>query len=208
MASILIVAAISSLGATMLAVGLVVLLHWLEPEFDPSWRMLSEYALGQYGVLMRAAFLAGATGVIAVAVALALAGPAWPASFGLILVAIGPLGAAFVDTDPITTPRIAMSRRSTVHAALGSLFILGFPVAATIAGISTAGDPAVGPVLAWASIVPWIALAWFLGTSGRDARPDGRGGPAVHIGWPNRVSMLTYLGWVALAAVTMLTMQR
>jgi hypothetical protein len=202
MASVSTVAAAYSLGAAALAIGLVVLLHWLEPEFDPSWRMLSEYSLGRYGVLMRAAFLAGGTGVIAVAVALSR--PAWPACLGLVLVAIGPLGAAFVDTDPITTPRTDISRRSNVHAALGALFILGFPAAATVAGISAAVDPAVGPVLAWASLAPWIALAWFLGTSVRYVRPDAQGGPDVRIGWPNRVSMLAYLGWVALAAVTML----
>ncbi|MGO8951296.1 MAG: DUF998 domain-containing protein [Ktedonobacterales bacterium] len=125
MASLTTVAAVYSLGATALAVGLMVLLHFLEPEFDPSWRMLSEYSLGRYGVLMRVAFLAMGTAVIAVAVALSRA--AWPWSLGLILVAIGPLGAAFIDTDPITTPRAQMSRRSNVHSALGSLFILGFP---------------------------------------------------------------------------------
>jgi hypothetical protein len=204
MASISTVAAVYSLSVTTLAVALVLLLHRLEPEFDPSWRMLSEYSLGRYGVLMRAAFLAGGTGVIAVAIALALSRSAWPASLVLALVAVGPLGAAFIDTDPITTPRTAMSRRSNVHAVLGSLFILGFPLAATIAGISAAGVLAVGSVLAWASVVPWIALAWFLGTSVRYARPDVLGAPDVRIGWPNRVSMLTYLGWVALAAVTIL----
>ena len=200
------VAAAYSLGAIVLAVGLVVLLHWLEPEFAPSWRMLSEYTLGRFGVLMRAAFLAGGTSVIAVAVALAGSASAWPASLGLIVVAIGPLGAAFIDTDPITKPSAERSRRSTVHAALGGLFILGFPLAASIAGISAAHNPAVGPVLAWASLAPWIALAWFLGASSRYARPDARGAdtPEVHIGWPNRVSMFAYLGWVALAAVTML----
>jgi hypothetical protein len=196
------VAAVYSLSVITLAVGLVVLLHRLEPEFAPSWRMLSEYALGRYGVLMRVAFLAGGTGVLASAVA--LGGSVWPASLGLILVALGPLGAAFVDTDPITTPPAERSRRSAVHAALGALFILGFPVAATAAGLGAVGDPAVGAVLAWAAVVPWIALAWFLGTSVRYARPDGRGAPDVPIGWPNRVSMLAYLGWVALAALTLL----
>src|SRR5215813_4585665 len=126
-AAIAAIAAIYALSAVALAVGLVTSLHRLEPEFDPSWRMLSEYSLGRYGALMRAAFLAGGSSVIAVAVALAES--AWPASLGLVLVAIGPLGAAFVDTDPITTPRAQMSRRSDIHAALGSLFILGFPVA-------------------------------------------------------------------------------
>jgi len=198
------VAALYSLTATGLAVGLVVLLHFLEPEFEPSWRTLSEYSLGRYGVLMRAAFLAGGTGVIVVAVALSES--AWPWSLGLALVALGPLGAAFFDTDPITTPRTEMSKRNNVHVAFGALFILGFPAAATIAGIGAARDSDVGPLLAWASVVPWLGLAWFLGTSiwyGRSTGTQG-GGPEVRIGWPNRASMVIYLGWVSLAAVTML----
>jgi hypothetical protein len=202
MASLTTVAAVYSLGASALSVGLIVSLHFLEPEFDPSWRMLSEYSLGRYGVLMRAAFLAMGTAVIAVAVALWGTAGVW--SLGLLLVALGPLGAAFIDTDPITTPRAQMSRRSNVHSALGSLFILGFPLAATIAGISAASEPAVGSVLAWASIVPWITLVWFIGTSIRHARPDAVGGPEVRVGWPNRVNILADLGWVALAAVTLL----
>ena len=202
MVSVSTVSAVYSLTASALAAGLMVLLHVLEPGFDPSWRMLSEYALGRYGVLMRVAFLAMGTGVIAVAVALwRIAGP-W--SLGLILVAIGPLGAAFVDTDPITTPRAQMSRRSNIHAVLGSLFILGFPLAATVAGIGVAAHPAVGSILAWATLAPWLALVWFLWTNVRHAHPDAVGRPDIRIGWPNRVSILTYLGWVVLAAVTML----
>jgi len=204
MVSVSTVAAVYSLSVTGLAVGLVVLLHFLEPEFDPSWRMLSEYSLGRYGVLMRAAFLAAGTGVIAVAVALLESGSPWSA--GLALVALGPLGAAFLDTDPITTPRTQTSKRNDVHAAFGALFILGFPAAATIAGIGAARDAAVGPVLAWASAVPWLGLAWFLGASiwyGRTTGTQG-GGPEVRVGWPNRASMLFYLGWVSLAAVTIL----
>lgn len=202
MASVLTVAAVYALGAAACAVGLMLLLHVLEPEFDPAWRMLSEYSLGRYGVLMRVAFLAMGTGVIAVGVALWRV--AWPWSLGLGLVAVGPLGAAFIDTDPITTPHAQMSRRSNVHSALGALFILGFPLAATIAGVGVAGNPAVGPILAWASAVPWVTLVWFLGTSIRHARPDAVGGPDVRVGGPNRVSILAYLGWVAMAAVTML----
>ena len=196
------VAAVYALGAIALAIGLVGLLHFLEPEYDPAWHMLSEYSLGRYGGLMRVAFIAAGTSVIAIAVA--LPGSAWPWDLGLAIVAIGPLGAAFIDTDPITMPRAAMSRRSNVHAALGSLFILGFPVAATVAGLAVTGDAADGLVLAWLSAVPWVALAWFLGSTIRYAQPDGVGSPLVRIGWPNRVSMLAYLGWVATAAVLVL----
>ena len=32
------------------------LLHFLEPEFNPLWRMISEYELGSYGWMMSLAF--------------------------------------------------------------------------------------------------------------------------------------------------------
>lgn len=202
MASLTTVATVYALGAATLAVALIVLLHFLEPEFNPSWRMLSEYSLGRYGLLMRVAFLALGTSVIAVAVAL------WPVAepwcLALVLVALGPLGAAFIDTDPITTPRAQISRRSNLHAVLGSLFILGFPLAAIIAGIGAASDPTVGSLLAWAAIVPLGTLVWFIGANVRYARPDGVGGPEAPVGWPNRMNILADLGWVALAAVTLL----
>jgi hypothetical protein len=191
-----------ALGAAALTVGLVVLLHVLEPEFDPSWRMPSEYSLGRYGILMRLAFISGSSAVMAVGAALAPV--ASPANIGLFVVALGPLGAAFVDTDPVTTPRTSFSTRGNVHSALGSIFILGFPIVAAIVGISAAGDASVGPRLALASVAPWAGLAWFIGTTIRHAPADGRGSPDVPIGWPIRVTMLAYFGWVALAAVTVL----
>jgi len=194
------ISAVYSLGAIGVAFALVALLHRLEPEFDPSWRMLSEYSLGRYGALMRIAFIAAGSGVVAVAIA--LGGSAWPWTLGLVLVALGPLGASVIDTDPVTTPRAAISRRSDVHAVLGMLFILGFPVAATATGLGGAG--AIGPALAWASAAPWLALAWFFAATIRYARPDGVGSPGVRVGWPNRVSMVVDMGWVALAAVTVL----
>jgi len=36
--------------------GILILLHFLEPEFDPTWRMISEYEIGRYGWMMRLAF--------------------------------------------------------------------------------------------------------------------------------------------------------
>jgi hypothetical protein len=192
-------AAFYSLGAVAAAIVLVMALHQLEPEFDPSWRMLSEYSLGKYGLIMRIAFILGGTGVLASGVAL------WPSagflSAGLPLVALGPMGAAFIDTDPITTPRSELTGRSKIHAGLGSLFILGFPVAATCAGIGVAMQPEADPLLAWAAAIPWAGLIWFLGATFRFGKATTVGSPDVRIGWPNRFNMLAYLAWVVLAGI-------
>ena len=42
-------AALVSLALTPVFLGLLALLHVLEPEFAPSWRMISEYELGSVG---------------------------------------------------------------------------------------------------------------------------------------------------------------
>lgn len=188
-----------SLGAVVATILLVVALHYLEPEFDPSWRMLSEYSLGEYGLIMRAAFILGGTGVTACGVAL------WPSAgllaVGLPLVALGPIGAAFIDTDPITTPRSEMTGMSKAHAALGALFILGFPVAATCAGIGASIHSEGGKVLAWMAVLPWAGLSWFLIATIRSGSHSSIGNPDVRIGWPNRANMMAYMAWVALACV-------
>jgi len=198
------IAATYAIGASAATVALVIALHVLEPEFAPSWRMPSEYSLGRFGLLMRLAFFATGTALIALAYSLWwLTGTI--AVWALAVTAIGPLGAVLVDTDPITTPRAQFSTRSNVHAALGSIFILGFPLAATIGGIAVAGDPAIGPILVAASVAPWLGLVWFMTATLRaPRRADGSGGPEVRIGWPIRFSMLAYLGWIALAAGTVL----
>jgi hypothetical protein len=52
----------SSLPKLILATGAMsllclLLLHFLSPEYDPSWRMISEYALGKYKYLLTAFFV-------------------------------------------------------------------------------------------------------------------------------------------------------
>lgn len=58
--------------------------------------MLSEYSLGRYGVIMRIAFILGGTGVAPSGVALWQ--PAGLLTAGLPVVALGPIGAAFVGS--------------------------------------------------------------------------------------------------------------
>lgn len=195
-------AGVYSIVAVAVTITLVVMLHKLEPEFDPSLSMLSEYSLGGFGVLMRIAFIVGSTSVMACALSISSAAGPW--AWALVVVALGPLGAAFVDTDPIATGRSEVSRRGNVHVAFGMLFILGFPIAATMVGISAAGDPSIGSLLMWASIVPWLGLVVFLGIAAKFARQGITGGSHARIGWPNRINMLAYLAWVVLVGLKVL----
>ena len=51
-----------ALGAGLGFALLLVLLHVLRPDLDPSWRFISEYAIGNFGYLMIIAFLSFSAG--------------------------------------------------------------------------------------------------------------------------------------------------
>ena len=197
--SVAAIAAVTALVAGGITVGLVAILHVLEPEYDPSWRMISEYSLGRYGWVMRLAFVTMAFGLAATCAALWPFGGAW--TIGLAAVALGALSAAFIDADPIMTPRAQATPVGRAHTVLGGVLLAGFPPAALSAGFGVA--PALGWTLAIAAIVPLAGLVWFLIAA---APAHGHGGsPEIRIGWPDRFCLLAYLAWVVLAAVCVLS---
>jgi hypothetical protein len=56
--TISVLAAWAAIAASGAAVALLLSLHVLSPEFSPAWRMISEYANGQYGWVLAAMFIA------------------------------------------------------------------------------------------------------------------------------------------------------
>ena len=189
----------TALVAGGITAGLIAILHVLEPEYDPSWRMISEYSLGRYGWVNRLAFVTMAISPAATCVALWPFGGAW--SIGLAAVALGALGAAFIDADPIMTARAQATPVGRTHTVLGAVCLAGFPPAALVAGVGVAA--ALGWTLAIASVVPFAGLTWFLIAA---AAAHGEGGsPEIRIGWPDRFCLLAYLSWVVLAAIGVLS---
>jgi hypothetical protein len=54
-----------SFVAAALSLVLLASLHFIEPEFNPSWRMVSEYANGHYGWVQQIVFLSLALSCVA-----------------------------------------------------------------------------------------------------------------------------------------------
>src|SRR5512145_1838716 len=71
---------------------LLALLHLLKPEIDPSWRFISEYAIGRYGWLMSLAFLLYSVAWLALFVAVRPWSHTRMGRLGLGLVLISALG--------------------------------------------------------------------------------------------------------------------
>lgn len=179
------------MASSGLFLALLVTLHVLRPDLDPSWRFISEYELGAYGWMMRLAFFVLAVSCIGLAVAV------WPFAqrasgwFGMFLLLVSSVGmilagifapstdnklhelGAMLDNVPFAALFInwSLSRQSDWKLSKGLL-------------LSTAGLPLAGLVIFMGS------LAVMLPANG------GQPGPTVLAGWPNRLFILAHLAWL------------
>lgn len=191
-----------------LFLSILFLLHFLEPEFDPNWRMISEYALGRYGWMMSLAFFCWEGSVLSLLVAL---WPSLPTARGiiarawLILIVAALFGAGIFKTNAITEPATSAAHR--LHALCGAIVIMTFPFAASLISGSLSRNRAwvnarLG--LLWITLLTWISLLAFFGSSivSRIINPSaGRVGPEVYLGWPNRFLVAVYLLWLIFVAI-------
>lgn len=199
-------AARAALGLSCAFLGLLALLHALKPELDPSWRMISEYAIGRFGWLMSLAFFCWGGAVLALSIDL---GPALRSGAGrvgrvwLVALAAALVGAGIFETDPITDPRGGAADQ--LHRSCGALVILTTPLAASLVARGLrASEGSVEPRLVWATRLTWLGLVGFLGSIAlsRGLHPEaGRAGPEILMGWPNRVMVVLYHGWLIAAAL-------
>jgi len=193
-------------SATFLVI--LFLLHFLEPEFDPSWRMISEYELGRYGWMMRLAFFCWGSSVLSLVVAL------WPAlrTFGgiigrwwLLLIGGGLFGAGIFVTNAIT--ETATSTANNLHTLSGAFVILTFPIASSLIAGSLVRNKDWSTVrrhLFWAELLVWLGLFGFFGSimiSNAINPSAGRVGPEVFLGWPNRFLVVAYHIWLIVIAL-------
>lgn len=186
---------------------LLFLLHFLEPEFDPSWRMISEYALGRYGWMMSLAFFCWGGSVLALLIAL------WPTLQGvggliargwLMLIVVALFGAGMFKTNAITEP--ATSTAHNLHALCGAIVILTFPIVASLISGTLSRNQAWAHArsqLLWATLLVWFGQLAFFGSIivSRIINPSaGRVGPEVYLGWPNRFLVVVYVAWLIIVA--------
>lgn len=201
-----------SIGFAGVFLSLLLLLHLLKPELDPSWRMISEYEIGRFGWMMRLAFFCWGASVLALLVAV------WPSlqsttgtisRWWFLVIAIALFGAGIFKTNPITdrTPNWV----NTVHTVFGSIVILTFPIAATLAVSSLfqsrassvhQGALVVGTALVWFGVIAFFATIIVATVKGRSVGQPG--GLVVYQGWPNRFMVVTYIVWIILVASTTL----
>ncbi len=196
-----------SIGFSALFLTILLSVHFLKPELDPSWRMISEYEIGRHGWMMRLAFFCWGASVAALLITI------WPSlsstggiisRWWLIVIVIALVGAGIFKTNPITdtTPNLV----NTIHTLCGTIVILTFPIATTLAATSllTIGSWWAGKGwLIAATVLVWVGLVAYLGITIISVIKDptaGRGGPHVYSGWPNRFLAVAYITWLVIVA--------
>ena len=195
-----------SLVANGLFVVLLLALHGLKSNLDPSWHFLSEYAIGKYGWLMQGAFLALAAANLGTLAAIRDSLKTVSAKIGAGLFLVGTFGtvlAGLCVTDPINTPAEAQTLSGTLHNVGGGLGLLGF-VGTLILTTRLLRDPqwrlarpAVG--LATALLILGFLIS-FVSIAMLTARNNGVFGPDTPVGWPNRIGILSGCAWLAIIA--------
>jgi uncharacterized protein DUF998 len=184
---------------------LLAALHFIKPELDPSWRVISEYALGDYGWMMALAFLSLALSCVSLFVAIRSQIRTLGGKIGLaflLIAAAGLIIAAIFTTDPITASRDELTTHGNLHG-LGAALGTGFPIAAALIGWSLARNRAWSPArrsLLWAASLAWIGFLVFTLSMVVMFPDDGTFGPDVLIGWPNRFMIVAYSAWLMVVA--------
>ncbi len=199
--------AIATSGAALL---LLAGLHILSPEFNPAWRMVSEYAYGHYGWVLSLMFLTWGISAWALAAAIWSHVKTRAGRIGLWFLIIAGIGEAMASVFDIT--------QDTGHTIAGILGLGGFPIAALLLSASLGRIEAWQGVkklllgfanLSWISIVLLVAALalmtiQFLHANGGQlpshapaSLPPGVIGLD---GWADRLFVLSNCLWVVIAA--------
>jgi hypothetical protein len=199
-----------AIGASGFSLILLVALHILSPEFDPAWRMVSEYANGNYAWVLSLffAFWAISTWVLAYAIRSQVKTRAGKIGlYFLIAAGVGEMMGGFFDIN---------------HPLHGLSALIGIPslaVAAMLISQSLIKDEAwagVRKTLLWSANLTWISILLMafafvimivtFTQTGAEMPAEGAvvttlpAGVVGLVGWANRFLVVAYNVWVMTVA--------
>ena len=199
-----------AIGMSVAVLILLVSLHFLSPEFNPAWRMVSEYANGKYPMILSAMFFLWG------AASWALAYTLWPhlqttaGKIGLLFLVVAGIGEAMAAIFDIN---------HKLHSLSAMIGIPGLSIAAmliSVALIRTEPWSIARNSLLWTANLTWvsillmgIAFAVMMVTyaqAGGDMSASAEvvttlpEGVIALVGWANRFLIVVYCAWVMTVA--------
>jgi hypothetical protein len=198
-----------AIAASAAALLLLAGLHVLSPEFDPAWRMVSEYANGGYGWVLSLMFASWAVSSWALALAIWSQVGTRAGKVGLFFLVAAGIGEAMASIFDINHP---------LHDLAGAIGILGLPIAALLISVSLGRMQAwstAKKALLWTANLTWMSVVLLAATfavmiatfiqSGATIDPHARitalpPGVIGLVGWGNRLLIVVFCIWVATLA--------
>jgi hypothetical membrane protein len=192
-------------------------LHILSPEFDPSWRMVSEYANGHYGWVLSLMFAFWALSSWALAFAIWSQVRTRADKIGLVFLIVAGIGEAMASVFDINHP---------LHDLAGAFGVLGLPIAAMLISVSLSRTQAwsvAKKALLWTANLTWMSVVLFAATfailivtytqSGAIIDPQAKvivlpPGVIALVGWANRLLIVVYCAWVMTVAWQAIQLRR
>jgi len=183
-----------SIAAAAVALLSLASLHMLSPEFDPTWRVVSEYANGQYGWVLSLMFVAWGISSWALAFAIRAQLKTTAGKLGLgFLVAAG-LGQAMASACDINHP---------LHGVAGMLGVLGLPIAAMLISVVLGRIQAwssAKTLLLWTGNSTWVILIVMIAALMVMIAGRTRAGTIALVGYPNRLLVVLDCVWTMTVA--------
>lgn len=200
----------SAAKLAILANGLFILLlavvHGLKSDLDPSWHFISDFAIGEYGWIMRAAFFALAASNVALYMSIRPYLRGVSGKFGAALFLLGTIGTVMGGVfiaDPINTLAEAQTTSGKLHNLGGALGLLGF-IGTVIMSAKLFYHPAwrnVRKSVVIATVVLVMGfLTAFISITVIAAKHNGAFGPTTPVGWPNRIGIVAGCVWILIVA--------
>ncbi len=143
-----------AMGITVIL--LLAALHLLSPEFDPTWRVISEYALGQFGWVLSLMFIAGAFNAWLLAYSLRNEITTKWGKVGLGFLIASGAGSAMASVFEIPHP---------MHNLAGLIGVLCLPIAAMLISVHLTKIPEwvkSKTLIMWTANLTWIGLVIFV----------------------------------------------
>ena len=183
-------------------------LHILSPAFDPAWRMVSEYANGQYGWVLSLMFAFWAVSHWALAFAIWSQVKTIGGKIGLGFLIVAGIGEAMAAVFDINHP---------LHGLAGMFGIPSLPIAAMLTSVSlgrTQAWSAAKKALLWTANLTWISVLLLvvsfvilIVTFTQSGAPIPAEAPTTlppgviaFVGWANRLLIVVYCVWVMTVA--------
>lgn len=193
--------ALASIFSGALFVLLLCSLHLLQPEIDPTWRFISEYALGDFGWMMHLAFGLLAFAQISVATTIFPHIRTVTGYIGLVILGISAIGviiAGIFVTDPISVSPDDATFSGSMHS-IGAMLDYT-PVAALLISLSLCRLDVWRPmkrVLLTSASIAIVAMLVFV----FQIPQDGQFGPEVLAGMFGRILILAEITWLIIVGI-------